>query len=509
MAVGLSHPMPAAGSLPAGSLAGEVEGRIERPELWLVAGLTLLGLAVCLYRIGRADLWLDEAFSLAGSGDLARSWSDRGGSMGLYYSLLAVWADPDSSAGWVRLPSAVFAAATVPFVYLIARAVGGRRVATIAATLLVVSWGYVRYGQEARSYSMVMLLVTVSWWLFLRILTGARSLRWLAAQGAVIALVGYAQPLGLLAVVPQLLVAVLAERPASVLRRLVPAWLSAAVLSVPLAVLIFNAEDAGPSWVRPLNRVQFEQLHTQIGGTVAIGAWVLTAMITVGLVLSVRDTVASPASGRWLRGLPVVWFALPIVGLVAISLVEPYFVARYLLPITPAACVLAAVALARLPRPAAEITTLVLVGVLAVSVVRLWDHPREDWSGVVATVTGAQRPSTVLFADPELRVPFEHALLMNGDVTAVRPLMPPHEWGGLPRYLPDHSLSEMAPRLDGAEHLWIIDRGHAEGSDPRTGRAAQLLDDPALPEWCPGRSAWFPGGLIALELHTPGSEPGC
>jgi hypothetical protein len=482
--------------------AGDPVGPRER---WLISGLTAIAFVVCLYRIGQADLWLDEAFSLAGSGDLARSWSDRGGSMGLYYSLLAVWAEPASSTTWVRLPSAAFAAATVPFAYLIARAVGGVRVAVTSAALLVVSWAFVRYGQEARSYSMTMFLATASWWLFIRNMTGPTAPARLLAQGAVTAMVGYAQPLGLLAVAPQWALVALAPRPWGTIRRLAPAAVTAGVLLVPLVGLIVRAPDAGPSWVQPLNLRQLRQLHTQLGGSMPVSAWLLTAAIVAGLIVATTRAVRE-RDRRWLAATPAVWFLLPIVGLVVLSLVEPYFVARYLVPITPAAAILAAMALARLPARAATAGAVVLVALMASSTARLYTHPREDWSGVVTFVAdhdATDHQAVVHFADPELRIPFEHAHLVGGDPDAVRPLLSPDQWGRLPRYLPDQGLDDATDRVATLDALWIVDRGHDEDGDPVAGRVAAKLEHPVLAGWCPRTSGWFAGGLVAVEL-VPG-----
>lgn len=479
---------------------GDQRERVDRAETLLIGALTLLGLGICLYRIGQSSLWLDEAFSVAGSGDLARSWTDRGGSMGLYYSFLSVWTDADGSTAWIRLPSAVFAAATVPFTYLIARAVGGRRVAVIAASLLIANWGFVRYGQEARSYSMVMLLVAVSWWLFVEIVRGRRGSAWWVAYAAATGLVGYAQPLGLLAVAPQAIVLLLVPGLLVAARRMLPGFVVAALLTVPLLVLVLRAGDAQPSWVRPLNLRQFEQLQTQLGGSVQIGAWVVTIALLAGIVVSVVAAVRGAPTDRWVAALPAIWFTIPIAGLVVLSLIEPYFVARYLLPVAPAAAILLAVALDALPRSIDRVAHIGLLALLFISVLRLWDHPRQGWAAVVDHIAINDPDGTLFFADPELRIPFEHALITAEADHDLVPLAPPREWGGLPRYLPQFSLDDAGPTLDRADTLWIVDWGRPDGSG-LTGRVTGVLEHPVLDNWCPTSNAQFPGDLFVVNLE--------
>src|SRR5690606_24061636 len=175
------------------------------------------------------------------------------------------------------------------------------------------------------------------------------------------------------------------------------------------------------------------------------------------------------------------------------SLVEPYFVARYLLPVTPAACILLAVALAALPRRLGVAAHIGLVALLTVSVLRLWDHPRQGWAAVVDHVVSVDPEGAILFADPELRVPFEHALITSDVDHDLMPIAPPYEWGGLPRYLPEFSLDDAGPILDDAHSVWIVDWGHAEGSDPLGGRIAGVIDHPALNSVCPVGEEWFDG----------------
>ncbi|MBK5222381.1 MAG: glycosyltransferase family 39 protein [Acidimicrobiia bacterium] len=472
------------------------------PEIALVAALTVAGLALCLHRIGTTSLWLDEAFSVAGSGDLARSWRDRGGSMGLYYSLLSVWAEPSSSPGWVRLPSAVFAAATVPFVYLIGREVGGRRVALYAASLLVVSWGFVRYGQEARSYSMVLLLAAISWWTFLRIVRSPATWPWVA-YGIASGLVGYAHPLGVLVIAPQVVCLAAVSAPFATLRRWAPGLALAAVLVVPLVVLIVTSSGAEPERVPSLRLRQFEQLQTQFGGTFAVGTWAMTAGWVIGTAVVVRrmfSVASGPRRMAWL--VPALWFWVPIAGLAAISAVQPTFAARYLLGSLPAACLLVAAALDALPHRVRSLALVVLVALSLVSVGRLWESPRQDWAAVVEHVADPREPTVIAFADPDLRVPFEHALLASGDTDGVVPLAPPHSWGALPRYLPDVPLDELVDELAEADALWVVDWGHQPDSDPLGGRMPQILDHPAVAgSFCPANDTRFDGSILVLRLE--------
>src|ERR1035438_4219118 len=79
--------------------------------------------------------------------------------MSLYYVLLRGWLRFGDPAWWVRLLSALTAVAVVPIVYWIGRELLSDRAGVLAALLLAINVFHIRYSHEARSYSLVVLLV--------------------------------------------------------------------------------------------------------------------------------------------------------------------------------------------------------------------------------------------------------------------------------------------------------------------------------------------------------------
>ena len=119
-------------------------------------------------------LWFDEAFSV----EVARlDWPNflhllwwREANMSFYYLLLRVWLHLGHSPYFIRSLSVIIAAATLPAIYWLARLLFDHRVALISAALFTFNAYDVRYSQEARSYSLLVLLATLSsgllvWWL--------------------------------------------------------------------------------------------------------------------------------------------------------------------------------------------------------------------------------------------------------------------------------------------------------------------------------------------------------
>src|ERR1051325_7306299 len=124
--------------------------------------LTATCIALRLICLACKPFWFDEAFSV----EVSRlTWTNflhllwwREANMSLYYVLLRLWLHFGRSPYFIRSLSVIIAAATVPAIYWLARQLFDRRVAIIAAALFTFNAYSVRYSQEARSYSLFVLL---------------------------------------------------------------------------------------------------------------------------------------------------------------------------------------------------------------------------------------------------------------------------------------------------------------------------------------------------------------
>ena len=144
-----------------------------RADIAWMAAIVLLGLLVRLFRIDHQPFWLDEALTsqrvhLGVSGLVADSFSNR--HMPTYFLLLQLMTPfAHSSDAWLRIPSALFGAMTAGVVFAMARRIGGRTAGLAAGLLMALSPLQVQYGQEARSYTLVTLLIAIALWGLLRL----------------------------------------------------------------------------------------------------------------------------------------------------------------------------------------------------------------------------------------------------------------------------------------------------------------------------------------------------
>ena len=129
------------------------------PRLLVVAAVAVVAVGVVLRFWARSDMWLDEALTF----DIARlplsqlhAALDRDGAPPLYYVLLHFWIGiAGTSDTAVRALSGVFSVATLPFVWVAGRRLGGRTVGACAVVLVASSPFAVRYATENRMYALM------------------------------------------------------------------------------------------------------------------------------------------------------------------------------------------------------------------------------------------------------------------------------------------------------------------------------------------------------------------
>ena len=152
--------------------------RKNRYRLLLLA-LTLLGLALRVYRGGAKPLWLDEAFSIwlgAQPVGAALGWIVKVDQHPpLYYLLLHLWMGLGDGEATVRLLSALCSTVTIPVIYLLGKRLGGRSLGLTAALILAVSPFHVQYSQETRMYALLGLTASLAVYCLLRLLQDPRA----------------------------------------------------------------------------------------------------------------------------------------------------------------------------------------------------------------------------------------------------------------------------------------------------------------------------------------------
>jgi len=152
------------------AVTGPGRYNLSRQDVVLVVVISLAALLLRLLQIGDASLWTDEGYSLWFSrqplgalwGDIARNEYNPT----LYYILLNGWMSVfGESAAAMRSLSATLNAATIPLVYLTARwtvrSSDASLVATLSSVLFALAFAELQYAQEARTYTLCVLAMSI------------------------------------------------------------------------------------------------------------------------------------------------------------------------------------------------------------------------------------------------------------------------------------------------------------------------------------------------------------
>ena len=179
----------------------------------------------------------------------------------LYYVLLHGWMEVFGTSNIaVRSLSGLFGVLCLPLAFVIGRRRGGPLLGWIALAVVAVSPFAVRYSDEARMYSLVMLLVFVGWLLLDEMFRSRRAgLGWYVALAATTAALLYTQYWSLwLGGALGLLMCWLAFRSDDPLtrgtaRRVIGSLLVGVVLFIPwLPTMLYQSAHTGTPWATPM-----------------------------------------------------------------------------------------------------------------------------------------------------------------------------------------------------------------------------------------------------------------
>ena len=351
-------------------------------SLAALAALTVLAGALRFATLDLQSFSFDEAFTagvdLNGSlGDVLDTLPDVESSPPLYFVLAWFWAELFGLGEvGLRSLSALLGTALVPVVYGAARELAGSRAGLLAAALVAVNPLLFFYSQEARVYSLFILLATLSFWAFLvaRRAHGPRSLALWALASALALLTHY---FALFLVVPEAIWLLVIVRPRLPAVLAVGAVGAVGVALIPLVAsqadgrtdwisdspLVDRAKEVAKKWLTgeydPTSNVFLGLLVLVLGGGIVYGLWRARPQERRGFAVAL-------ALGA---GVPLIALALDLAG-------QDYLVAKNVLLALPVLAIAAGAALGSsgAGRVGLIAGALACAGFLAITIVSLTDR---------------------------------------------------------------------------------------------------------------------------------------
>lgn len=462
-----------------------------------LAGITVLGTCLRLVYLGRKSYWFDEIATIRISHlsfPAFRSvlWQFEA-NMAFYYLLVRPWIYFGDSELWVRLLSAISGVACIPLMYVLGTRIESQKAGIASALLFSINVAAIAYSQEARSYSLLLLLCLVSLLCFLRIRNGSTGTILIYAMASALAV--YAHFFAIFFLFAQWL-SVLSQRPSGIRelpwrKYLAAIFLTTCLISPALYYMAFRRSGQLAYIPRPHLHDLSQLLYflTADEGKyrkpIALLYLLCCGVAVRRLVLRLRTRDSSPQNTGQI--LVILCAVLPIVVTFLISFWIPIFFPRYLLICLPPLVLLAGLGLAAFPSWARSGLVLVMIALSAGCVIWYYGHPNDDWRALTAYVLKHAEPGDVIVGCPpgaEWPVQYYSAAMNSG-----KP--PQFSYLTAPRLLQKlHSASNSARRF------WVV----AWGDNPDA--KAMPLD--VAPEYERIAEQDFPGVLsTALYARIP------
>jgi mannosyltransferase len=384
------------------------------PEWLAVTALALFALALHLSQIHQSLLG-DEGFTYQ---DLAGHslWSvittvHTGGenSPPLFFVLSWLTSKLGDPTVWLRLPSIVLSAATVPVIYALARETVGRAAGLVASALYAVSPFLLFYGVEARPYATMMFFVAISTLAVVKAVA-TRSLWWWALYTAAAAAAAYSHYTCIFVLAAQGVWSLWAARDR--LGQPLGANLAIAVLYLPWLPHVRGKALAVIGQLEPLNlhNVLDDLVRASTGYPYAYPHQIPTyaGLAVIGLCLGVggfflgrrqRRERGEATRSLWL--LVALTLATPVGLYLYSTLATDLWLARGLSASLPAGAVLAGAVLAAPPRPLAVLVTAVTIAVLAIATITALEprYERGPFRALAAYLDRTARPQDPVIYD--------------------------------------------------------------------------------------------------------------
>jgi mannosyltransferase len=375
--------------------------------LLIIAAGTLLR----LHLLVRRDLWVDEALSVF----MARlSWRDfwaalweYQANMGFYYLLLRGWLSLGDSEEIVRGLSVLFGVAVIPATYLLGRRLFSQRSALASAALTSVNLFQIRYSQEARGYSLVMLMTVLSTYFFVRALESPQRNRYWAGYVLASALGAYVHFFIYLVIAAHWLSVGYARLRLLPRKTLFVAAAAFVLITAPINLFLLSGDRGQLSWVpRPTLPLVlgFCKFFTGNGGLPLVGLYAALCLLALLLPPAPEARRVSGHDERWSVKLVATWLLFPIALTLLVSFIKPVFFDRFMAVSAPALALLAGAGMAKLDQPRLRglfpASLVVMLGLSVWGGYRYANSPAsqgDDWRQAIEYILAGPREGDAVF----------------------------------------------------------------------------------------------------------------
>jgi mannosyltransferase len=395
---------------------------IRHRNILLLAGILILALFLRFCELGTESIWLDEAESIRESAMAVPQIAQHTNQPPFYFLVLRIWIDLfGTSEAALRSLSAIVGVLAVAVVFLVGRSLANQRVGLIGAFLASISLYLIYYAQDARAYSLLLLLSLSSYWFFIESLKKDR-IWWYAAYFVSTILMLYTHFYGLFIFFSQILVfLVFCKKYPAQRWKLGATIITLIVALVPFVLLLKDKMSSIASqgfWIpKPDFGTLFNTL-VSFAGTgstryVLFAVFVILAIAGITLTIHNRHRLTTEQTGKpgkneeertqfgpaELITILVLWLFVPLlIPFIESQFMTPIYLTRYAIGAAPALIFLTAMGLARITWNWIVYPVLILIVILSAVDLHQYYHEdvKEQWREAVQLLESNAEPTDVI-----------------------------------------------------------------------------------------------------------------
>jgi mannosyltransferase len=328
----------------------------SKKTLLLLTIICIIAALIRFYLLGKATFWLDETVSWEWArSNLANTWKTNLKSdpnMIFYYLLLRPWLYLGENEWIIRSLSVIFGIAIVPIVYLLGKRLFGQRVGLISACLITIHAFLVRFSQEARSYSLLVFLLVLSTYYFVRAVESPKERKFWILYIAISTLAVYAHLLAIFVIAAQVLS--LGPRKIKEINTfvIIKVLMGLIILIGPFIISSWFFANGNTNWITQPTSGKLLNFIYALSGNYGIKL-LICYIILILIAVILPDKISTSGNSyklKWNVRLMILWITFPIISLYLISFIKPMLIERYLLMCVPPLIILSSYGLEKLNR---------------------------------------------------------------------------------------------------------------------------------------------------------------
>ncbi|MBN1367138.1 MAG: glycosyltransferase family 39 protein [Dehalococcoidales bacterium] len=412
----------------------------NHPTLLLLALITALAIFLRFFTLGSESIWLDEAYSIIESHLSVQGIAASSNHPPLYFWILRVWIDIFGTSEFaIRSLSAIFGVFTIIPIYFTGKTLFNKRIGLLSAFLASFGVTLIYYSQDARAYSLLVLLSTLSYLFFIKIFNTDEK-KYYIAYTVVTVLLIYTHFFSLFLIGAQILfyLIFIKKYPGLKIKHLIP--LAIIIVSIiPMLLLLkdnINRIGGGGFWItEPSNTAFFNTLinFSATGSTRYVVFAIFIILAIWGIISLFRNTnkpcrknpkynknkahniieEECPGLGSTpTMVLLLLWLFIPtLIPFIESKLLVPIFQTKYVVGAYPALVIMVAAGISYLRSKWLIYPVLILIIILSsVGLYSYYKYPnREQWREAVRYIeTHSQPDDLIIICKGHYHLPFDY-----------------------------------------------------------------------------------------------------